>query len=658
MRIRLRGWIILLVWLSSGTFPVFAQNGLTVRLSAPDTSRFPTIQAFLDVHDAAGKVIHSLKPDQVTILEAENSIPIDNIEELRPGVQVVVAISPGPAFAIRNFQAVSRYDLMKDSLRSWAKGRLGTTTDDWSLLIEGGSTVSHASDPARFLEGLDSDAVDTHLAQPSIDTLAKAVTVASDPTPRAGMGRSILFITTSIEGDIDQALKDISDQARQQEISISVWFVASSGAMITQSAQKLTALATSSGGQVFTFSGEETIPNPDDFLDALRYIYQISYTSRVGLSGDHEFSAQVRIGEEQAQSNPKSFSVDLLPPQPAFVSPPIAIERVLPEGFENEAEIVLPDGNETSDLLTPKEIFLQVVFDFPDGRKRELVSSALLVDGKIVAENLTPPFDQFTWNLEGLKTDGTVQLQVQSTDMLGLTGTSIEMPVQISVEHPETDPWFVLRRNLVTISILLVLLAGGLLFLVLVLGGRLRPITQIAASRAPNTKPARASLPTAVETHAHSHTGWVSRLQRPHTSVVPDALAYFKRAAEDGASGDGTILPITAEDVLFGSDPAHANLLIDHACIEGVHARLKRSPEGDFWLYDQGSIAGTWINYNPVSQEGAPLQPGDLVHFGRIGFHFSTRETGRVLKPTIILETPLEGEVSQGDEDETEETAQ
>ena len=189
--------------------PTGAQSGAVASLNAPNSKAFPLITAFLDVHDSQGNFIHNLQADQVTILEGENQIPADSLTKLQPGVQAVVAINPGASFAIRNAQAISRYDLLKQALGDWAMGRQGSSIDDWSLLITGGAAISHTSDPAKWLSGLEADQVDARTAQPSLDTLARAVVLASDTTLRQGMTRAVLFITSPIEGQIDQPLKGL-----------------------------------------------------------------------------------------------------------------------------------------------------------------------------------------------------------------------------------------------------------------------------------------------------------------------------------------------------------------------------------------------------------------------------------------------------------------
>jgi len=36
----------------------------------------------------------------------------------------------------------------------------------------------------------------------------------------------------------------------------------------------------------------------------------------------------------------------------------------------------------------------------------------------------------------------------------------------------------------------------------------------------------------------------------------------------------------------------------------------------------EGSAAGTWLNYAPVSKNGAHLEHGDVVQFGKATFRF------------------------------------
>ena len=64
--------------------------------------------------------------------------------------------------------------------------------------------------------------------------------------------------------------------------------------------------------------------------------------------------------------------------------------------------------------------------------------------------------------------------------------------------------------------------------------------------------------------------------------------------------------------------------------------RLIRQAGGEYLLRDQGSVAGTWINYERLSDDGQNLHHGDLVHLGRVAFRF--RRTGSPDWPDIRVE--------------------
>jgi predicted component of type VI protein secretion system len=100
-----------------------------------------------------------------------------------------------------------------------------------------------------------------------------------------------------------------------------------------------------------------------------------------------------------------------------------------------------------------------------------------------------------------------------------------------------------------------------------------------------------------------------------------------------------TPLPITADKTVLGHDPDQATIVLDDISIEASHARLTRQADGSYRLADEGTIAGTWINYSPVSQGGSRLEHGDLIHIGKVGFRFTLRNPTRVRKPVVISGT-------------------
>lgn len=642
MTFRLRFLVILVLFLLGFPQAGFAQTGLTATLSQPDDSQFPAIQFFLDIHDEAGNFYDNLSTDQVNIIENGNSMPAIRVTETKPGVQFVVAINPGPSFAIRNSQAISRYDIISEQLSKWAKSRIGSDIDDLSLIINNGPEISHVKDSEQWLKTLESSQVDARNSQPNLDGLFRAVTIANDATPRQGMERAILFITPAIESQQIEPLDNLIAQIQDQNISIHIWLVSSTGEFQTAGVKRLSDLANLTGGSFFAFSGDETIPDPESFLQELRSIYIVMYQSSITIGGTHQISAQIQTDNGMIETNSLEMEIDLQPPLPAFISPPIRIIRQPIKTEEASAE-----KSNRLERFQPSEQTLQVVFDFPDGRKREIILSSLWVNGEVVAENVQPPFDSFTWDISEINTTGTYTLQVKAIDAFNITGSSVEIPVIIGVEQVAQDPWRVIRDNTSILITLAVVISGAILLLVLILGGQLRP-RPVRVSQTRRKKQDPVTQPVSIEDDLsrRSVPSWVNHLQWSQRQSSNKAFAYLYPLSENSQMVDSTPFTIQAEEVLIGSDPDRADFVLHDSSIEKIHARLVRKSEGSFRIMDEGSIAGTWINYTPVSRHGADLEHGDIVHIGRLGFRFTIRQPKQIRRPVV---TPLPAQSTEAE---------
>jgi pSer/pThr/pTyr-binding forkhead associated (FHA) protein len=72
--------------------------------------------------------------------------------------------------------------------------------------------------------------------------------------------------------------------------------------------------------------------------------------------------------------------------------------------------------------------------------------------------------------------------------------------------------------------------------------------------------------------------------------------------------------------------------------VDRLHARLIRQADGSYLLRDQGSTAGTWVNYELVSDPGVHIRHGDIIHFGRVEFRFELAEPSP--PRTIVVTEP------------------
>jgi pSer/pThr/pTyr-binding forkhead associated (FHA) protein len=629
--------------------PIHAQTSASAHLSPPSTDEFPRITTYLDVQDSQG-FVHGLQAGEVYIRENGRQLPVNELSEIHPGVLLVTAVSPGPSFAIRDALGNSRYSYLVEALRTWSGILAQSPPDDFSLIAAGFPEVLHFSSPRDWFTAFNSYQPEASSAKPTLDTLARALDVAGGDSPRAGMGHAVLFITAPQDAETTANLQDLADRAVQGGIHVYVWLVAAPESFTTQSAIQLQNLANQTGGQSFSFSGVETVPDLEAILKPLRNAYAISYDSEITISGMHQLIAEINTADLQISTPSRSFELKVLPPNPIFVSLPVSIVRAKPEG-ENGQRLITTEVQKTD--LAPVAQSLEVLIEFPDGYPRLPTRSALYVDGILEDENTTPPFGEFTWDLRQYVQSGKHLLRVEVVDSLGLTGTSIDMGVHIIVEQP--------RRNFLSLLLswknallagLVVLSAGLLAILLLVLGGRLRPRwagedmrpvpRKLPAHRGSSNNPARPAVRPVEETRTQRIPNWLSHLQLHPRRPAPKAPAFLVPISEAEDMPPVAPIPITANVVIFGRDSVRATLVLDDFSVEEIHARLQRE-NNIFRLTDAGSIAGTWVNYTPISQDGTILENGDFIHIGRVGFRFTQRDPGHVRKP-VVLSLPVEPE--------------
>ncbi|MDX1438220.1 MAG: FHA domain-containing protein, partial [Anaerolineales bacterium] len=340
-------------------------------------------------------------------------------------------------------------------------------------------------------------------------------------------------------------------------------------------------------------------------------------------------SVGVRVGESEVISQPQTFSLAIAPPNPIFLSPPEIIERTIPAGAELEPE-----------ALTPESQKLEILVEFPDGHERPLASTTLFVNDEPVDVNTAAPFDVFEWDLSEVVDVGAYSLRVEAVDILGLAGTSVNTPIRVEIVQPAEDAMGVLSRNGTLLAAAAIVMAGAVLFLILVMGGRLRPrgavpTRSVGASPSRKTRPAASRRPTqpAKTRRMMAMTAELpGALTRSKTRARAEPKAYLtwlNGGGDGNGNGGAEAVPIRGQDVIFGTDSRRATLQLEDSSVESVHARLRQKRDGTFELRDEGSVAGTWVNYAPVSRSWTKLEEGDLIHVGKVGFRFHSSSPTR-----------------------------
>ncbi len=578
-----------------------SQSTAHISLYALQTGNFPTITAGLDVFDSAGNVVTGLKPDAITLLEDNQPRPLKTFDEVPVGVQFALALDPSPAFAYRDANAVTRYDKIVQILKAWAANHSDTLGDDLSLVPTYGTVYTHMATTAAFLNALAAYQPDLQSISPSLDTLSRALDAVSEPTPQPGMKRAVLYVTSPTASDAIATLQSLTGRAVGQQVRVNVWIVSSTDFFSSSGATALKDLAIQTGGQYILFSGQEPLPGLETYLAPLRSTYRLSYTSSIVTSGGHALSAQATLDGVPVTSAPLTFDLNVEPPNPILVAPPMEIVRQSPD-----------ERTTATSAFVPTHQAIDIIIEFPDGRTRPLVSTTLFVDNQKVAENTSEPFTHFSWDLSGYATSGQHVLSVEAVDSLGLSKTSLGVPVTVMVIRPHFGLLPFLSRHSAWVALAAILLAGVVLGGVLA-GGRIgrRSHSVERDSIDPVTQPVEG------ETGRHN-------MRLPWKLPAKPSDAYLERLKDDGQPVSAPAIPISAPEMTFGSDPLQVTRILDDPSVSPLHARL-REENGEYILSDEKSVAGTWVNYEALT---APrrLQHGDVLHIGRLSYRFMLRK--------------------------------
>jgi hypothetical protein len=602
-----------------------AQTSAYAEISVPDASAFPKVSVLLDVYDASGQFVSGLKPSAVAALEDGKPRQTQELTENPIGVQIVVGVNPGPALDVRDGEGITRYQRVQQTLGSWAEAlqaRQAEETeavDNLSLVTIAGPLIAHTT-PEAWLASFAAFQPEFRATTPNIQSLALSLDAALASMPQAGMKRAILFITPHTEDSrLEAALNTIGKRAVESHTRIHIWLVDGEQYFSHPSALLFQSLAAQTGGGYMAYSGRETLPDPETYFAPLRHIYQLTYSSALTTSGEHKLSVDVSLGGADISSAPQTFTLNVQPPNPILTALPAQLTRSAPD-----------DDPYNTEILIPEQQPLEIVFDFPDGHPRPIRRSALYVDGELATENTSAPFESFTWDLRGYTLSGQHELRVEATDSLGLTGSSLSLPITVTVHKPPSGLSAILARYR-SILVWTILALAGLILLFILFGSRLRHARRKRKSERqqyedPLTQPVSALM--------ESSTGKKKAQRLRKVDKGRNAIAWLTRLNPDGTPAPNHRIPISTLDLTLGTDPVQSECLLDDPALSPLHARIRQTGEG-FMIYDQNSVAGTWVNYETVTQEGHPLKHGDRVHFGHLSYRFELKDPPTVPEPAI-----------------------
>lgn len=586
-----------------------AQSGGRVILQAPDPSRFPLVALTFEAYDAQGLFLSDLAQNEIEVTENEQPVAIQSLSRLQSGMHIIIAFNAAPTMGTAVGGGANRFEQVKKALLAWIQTQPGNSVDELSLVTNAGPQATRLAGPAQWANALTAYAPDLAKTQSSLTSLTTALDLASDPGRRTNSKCAILYITAPLPDTALPALANLTERAAQLGVHISPWLLPATGD--TRSTKPMADLASRTGGQFLNYTGVEILPNPEINFQSLRFQYRLTYPTLARQSGAQRVRVTIRRAGLSAFAS-QQFTLNFEPPNPFFLSPPSRIQRTWTQ----------PEAP-AKPVLVPAEIDLQAIVEFPDGLKRPIKASRLFVDGVQVYEMTADPFNPLVWSLEAYTSSGRHVLRVEMEDSLGFTRSSIETPVEVEVE---TAPAF--RPEDLMAWVMPYLPYAGLVLLGLLalvaIGFGVRALRAGWARRKPGRPlPRRGTTPVPLPAQAGP-------------PVNSNAPARLVRVVEGSFSLSMFSIALGPAETRLGSDPGQVDNPIESPVIDKLHARITHTPEGQFIIWDTGSLAGTWVNYVLVPPQGQVLEHGDWVHLGREAFRFERKPAPAPRQPKIV----------------------
>ena len=225
---------------------------------------------------------------------------------------------------------------------------------------------------------------------------------------------------------------------------------------------------------------------------------------------------------------------------------------------------------------------------------------------------------------------------------MGFQAETIQVPVEIVVEEKPLTWYQRLTQHFNLLTIIPILLVAGAGVLLILIGGKTVRRNLKKKSLRTHRLQDPVTQPVEIEGETLLHPARVEMVDSwpriPGSGLAPARLLLL-------SSGKPEIqekheIPISEYGITLGSDATKAKVLLNYPLVSPLHARIYMDDEKQFHVADEGSAAGTWLNYAPVSKNGAHLEHGDVIQLGKATFRFE--QLGVEKKKFTVI--PLDGE--------------
>ena len=598
-RIRLPAVVALIAVALLHARPVSGAEGDTAYVFGLDSLMFPQISAYLSVSDALGGRLTGLAAQDVSLKEDDALVRDVTLSEEQTGVRLVAVLDPGLDMIYALPSGETRIELVRRSMADWLGNLPQSGMDDLTLVTPEGTPVSHTSDPKVFLDGLTSYTPKFPSARPLDAMLVDALGAAADPLPRPGMRTFLIVFSASKLAQGEDIGLGLCPRALELHAPLYGIWSGRAEPSAKPDMESLAALATACGGISVALESSTGTATLLAMIASQRTQYRLEFRSAASASGEHSLAAAVQKEDFQAEAEPLRFTLEVLPPSVSWIDFP---DRVMRKGKEISQPV---------DAYLPAAVTLPADITFPDGHFRAIHSMQLFADGQLVGECAVFPCSGVEWDLRKYAESGKITLQIVVRDELGLEGKTVERQMTLEVKRPSYWEIFRAYYLLPLVVILAVAAAAGFLIAAIVNLNRVRAAQD----------PGEMLFPSARSAPIPNAAGWKERLagiaRRRRTPPASPAETY---AVLEGLGEEGRKFEVAAADVILGRDPQSAAIVLDDPSVSPRHARIVRMGDGVPWVFDMGSAAGSWKNFEEIPPEGAALREGDRLNFGRAAF--------------------------------------
>ena len=183
--------------------------------------------------------------------------------------------------------------------------------------------------PREWLRAVELYEPDFENSGTNLDVLFTAINVASEEAPRQGMGKVVFYYTSIIDAKYNDNLANLVNQAVANGVIIYPIFVDSNAYLETDETLNLRQMAEQTGGEMIYFADAAKMSDLNSVLAPYGEVYQFTYNSTLKSTGEHEIAAVVNADEVSLTTNSLLVALQVEPPTPFFVDPPVTIERVI-----------------------------------------------------------------------------------------------------------------------------------------------------------------------------------------------------------------------------------------------------------------------------------------------------------------------------------------